>query len=69
MDVKVGSDWDEIEWELGFRGEKIEKINALSSLKFLADQSKIDFDFIVSYQHIMWLPVADLFFKDNKVLE
>jgi hypothetical protein len=67
MDVKIGSDWDEIEWELGFRGEKIEKMNAISSLKLLADQSEIDFDFIVSYQHIMWLPVSDLFFKDNKV--
>jgi len=67
MDVKLGLDWDEIEWELGFKGKKIERINAITSLKLLAEQSEIDFDFIVSYQHIMWLPVSDLFFKDNKV--
>ena len=22
MDVKLGADWDQVEWELGFKGEK-----------------------------------------------
>ena len=67
MDVKIGSDWDEIEWELGFRGIRVEKEDANASLKHIAAESKIDYDFIVSYQHLMWLPVSELFFKDGKV--
>lgn len=67
MDVKIGADWDEIEWELGFRGKKIDRINTIPSLKFIAQEAGIDFDFVVSYQHIMWLPVSDLFFKDDIV--
>ena len=67
MDVQLGADWDEIEWELGFKGFKIEKENTNATLKHIADETGIDYDFIVSYQHIMWLPVSDLFFKDNKV--
>lgn len=67
MDVKIGADWDEIEWELGFKGIKVEKENANSVLNHIAQEAGIEFDFIVSYQHIMWLPVSDLFFKDGKV--
>lgn len=67
MDVKIGSDWDEIEWELGFRGIRVEKGDASASLKHIAEESEIDYDFIVSYQHLMWLPVSELFFKDDKV--
>ena len=67
MDVKIGADWDEAEWELGFRGNQIEKSNANESLIFLADQAGIEFDFVVSYQHIMWLPVSELFFKDDRI--
>lgn len=67
MGVKVGADWDEIEWELGFKGFKIEKDNVRPSLMHLAKEAEIDFDFVVSYQHIMWLPVSDLFFNDGKV--
>ena len=67
MDVKIGADWDEIEWELGFRGEKVDKIDTPRPLKFIAQEAEIDFDFVVRYQHIMWLPVSDLFFKNEKV--
>ena len=67
MDVKIGADWDEIEWELGFKGKKLEKGEEDPDLSFISDVSAVDFDFVVSYQHIMWLPVSALFFKDNKV--
>lgn len=67
MDVKIGSDWDEVEWELGFRGEKISKPKVNPELLLIAKEAGIDFDFAVSYQHIMWLPVSDLFFKDDKI--
>lgn len=67
MDVKIGADWDEIEWELGFKGKKIDSANTMPVLKFIAQEADIDFDFVVSYQHIMWLPVSDLFFKDDIV--
>ena len=67
MDVKIGVDWDEIEWELGFRGEKVDRIDTPPPLKFIAQEAGIDFDFVVRYQHIMWLPVSDLFFKNEKV--
>lgn len=67
MDVKIGADRDEIEWELGFKGIKINKENISPELDFIAQQAVIDFDFAVSYQHIMWLPVSTLLFKDGKV--
>lgn len=67
MDVKIGADWDEVEWELGFKGKKIDKIDTGSALDLIARETGIDFDFVVSYQHIMWLPVSDLFFKDDKI--
>ncbi len=67
MDIKIGIDWDEVEWELGFKGNKIEKGSVSPQLKFIAEKAEIDFDFVVSYRHIMWLPVSDLFFKDNLV--
>ena len=67
MDVKIGADWDEIEWELGFKGIKINKENVAPEIEFIAQQAGIDFDFAVRYQHIMWLPVSDLLFKDGKV--
>lgn len=67
MDVKVGADWDEVEWELGFKGKKIEKRDAEMDLILLAQETGVDFDFVVHYQHIMWLPVSDLFFKDDKI--
>jgi len=67
MDVKLGADWDEIEWELGFKGKKVEKEKATPSVNFIAQQAGIEFDFVVRYQHIMWLPVSDLYFKEGKV--
>lgn len=67
MDVKIGADWDEVEWELGFKGKKIDRIDTGSGLDLIARETGIDFDFVVSYQHIMWLPVSDLFFKDDKI--
>ena len=67
MDVKLGIDWDEVAWELGFKGMKLEKANAQEGLTIIAEQANVDFDFAVRYQHIMWLPVTDLFFKDGKL--
>jgi hypothetical protein len=67
MDVKIGADWDEVEWELGFKGTKVNKNAADPELKFMAEKAGVDFDFIVMYQHLMWLPVSEVFFKDDKV--
>jgi hypothetical protein len=67
MDIKLGADWDEIEWELGFRGEKLSYEQSSEAIKLIARNADIDFDYMVRYNHIMWLPVSDLLFKDNKV--
>jgi len=67
MDVKIGADWDEVEWELGFRGKKFDKEKTDQDLLLIAKEAEIDFDFVVRYQHIMWLPVSDLFFKNDKI--
>lgn len=67
MDVKIGADWDEVEWELGFKGKKIDKGDVSPPLMLIAQETGIDFDFVVSYQHIMWLPVSDLFFKNDRI--
>lgn len=67
MDVKVGADMDEIEWELGFRGQRIEKDQVDEGIKLIANEAGIDFDYLVRYRHIMWLPVSELLLKDGKV--
>ncbi len=67
MDVRLGADLDEIEWELGFKGEKKGFEQADKSIKLIAETVGIDFDFAISYHHIMWLPVSDLLFKDDRV--
>lgn len=67
MDVKLGADWDEIEWELGFKGKKVGKSQAGEEILLLAQTAGIEFDYIISYNHIMWLPVSELLFKDDKV--
>ena len=67
MDVKIGADWDEVEWELGFKGEKVDKADVDPELTFIANAARVDFDFVVKYQHLMWLPVSELFFKDDKI--
>lgn len=67
MDAKIGADWDEIEWELGFKGFKIDKADVPQNLDFIAKKAGVDYDFVISYQHIMWLPVSELFFKDDRV--
>lgn len=67
MDIKLGADWDEIEWELGFRGEKLSYEQTSEKFKLIARNAGIDFDYMVRYNHIMWLPVSDLLFKDDKV--
>jgi len=67
MDVKIGADWDEVEWELGFKGERVEKHAVEKERIFLTEKIGIDFDFMVKYQHLMWLPVTDLYFKDDKI--
>ncbi len=67
MDVKLGADLDEIEWELGFRGMRKEFAQADEKTKLIAENAGIDFDFMISYNHIMWLPISELLFKDGKV--
>lgn len=67
MGVKLGVDWDEIEWELGFRGKRIDFEECSEEIKLIAAQTEIEFDFMVSYEHLMWLPVSQLLFKDDKV--
>jgi len=67
MDVKIGADWDEVEWELGFKGQKVDSADAAEELTFFAQAAGVDFDFVVQYQHLMWLPVSELYFKDDKV--
>jgi len=67
MDVKLGADWDQIEWELGFKGEMVEKENEDMAANHVAELTNISYDFIVSYQHLMWLPISELYFKDNKL--
>ena len=67
-DIRVGLDWDEIEWELGFRGVKIDKKDLDKELILVAEKAGIDYDFVVNYQYIMWAPVTKLFFKDNVVV-
>jgi hypothetical protein len=68
MDVKLGADMDEIEWELGFPGEKLRFEQADEKFKLIAKNAGIDFDIINGkYNHIMWLPVSDVLLKDDKV--
>ncbi len=67
MDVKIGADWDEVEWELGFRGFMQDKEDVSPELQWIATEAGLDFDFAVSYRHIMWLPVTALLFKEDKV--
>ncbi len=67
MDVKIGADWDEVEWELGFKGHMSDKEDVSPEVQLIADNAGQDFDFAVSYQHIMWLPVTTLLFKEGKV--
>jgi len=67
MDVKLGADWDEIEWELGFKGRKIDYEQTDEKIKQIAEKAGIDFDFMISYNHLMWLPVSELLFKDDRV--
>jgi hypothetical protein len=67
MDIKLGADMDEIEWELGFRGEKLSFEQADEEFKLIAKNAGIDFDYLVRYNHIMWLPVSGLLLKDDKV--
>lgn len=67
MDVKIGADWDEIEWELGFRGEKVDFSDSREEIKMIAQKADIEFDFMIKFNHLMWLPVSELLFKDGKV--
>lgn len=66
-DVKIGADRDEIEWELGFKGKKSMSSDVPAHLLKIAEYAGIDFDFLVSFNHLMWLPVTELLFKDGKV--
>jgi hypothetical protein len=67
MDVKLGADMYEVEWELGFKGKRIEKDQVDDRMKTIADVAGIDFDYLIQYNHIMWLPVSELLLKDDKV--
>jgi len=67
MGVKVGADQDETEWELGFKGKKIEYQNSDEKIRNIASKIGIQFDYMIKYNHVMWLPVSELLFKDGKV--
>jgi hypothetical protein len=67
MDIKLGADLDEIEWELGFKGNRIDFAQVDPAIKLIAKNAGIDFDFMISYNHIMWLPVSHLLLKNGKV--
>lgn len=67
MDVKLGADIDQVEWALGFKGSRVEKDNTDHLIGLEAQKSGLDFDYAIHYQHIMWMPVTDLLFKDGKV--
>ncbi len=65
-DLRLGIDWGEVEWELGFKGKKYSKDAVDERMKYIADKFELDYDYVVEYQHIMWLPVSNIFFKDEK---
>ncbi len=66
-DVKLGADRDEIEWELGFKGKKVASSDAPADIAKIAGLAEVDFDFLAIFNHLMWLPVTELLFRDGKV--
>lgn len=66
-DIKLGADWDEIEWELGFKGFEATKNEVPERLQFVIEELGVEYDFAVYYHHVMWLPISQLLFKDGKV--
>ena len=67
MDIKVGLDEEEIQWELGFKGKKVPRAQARQDMDFIARSAGLDYDYLISFQHLMSLPVSDIMVKDGKV--
>ena len=64
--LRLGLSHGEVEWELGFRGFSTEKAQVTAADLEYARQAGIEFDMVVRYEHIMWLPVAAVFFRDGR---
>jgi len=67
MDVKIGLDEEEVQWELGFKGKKVPRTQARPEMEFIANAAGLDYDYLISFQHLMSLPVSDYMIKDGKV--
>ncbi len=66
-DIKIGLDEEEIQWELGFKGKKAPRAQARPEMEFIATAAGLDYDHLISFQHLMLLPVSDFMVKDGKV--
>jgi hypothetical protein len=67
LGIKLNVDSDEIEWELGFSGERFNYEDSEEEIKTIAKEAGISYDMAVHFNHIMWLPVTDLLFEDNEL--
>jgi len=66
-DIKIGLDEEEIQWELGFKGKKTPRAQARQEMEFIAKAAGLDYDYLISFQHLMLLPVSDFMVKEGKV--
>ncbi len=66
-DIKIGLDEEEIQWELGFKGKKVPRTQARQEMEFIAKSAGLDYDYLISFQHLMLLPASDFMVKDGKV--
>ena len=64
--LKLGMNTGEVEWELGFRGFWTEREDASENELYLARIHGIDFDYVLHYEHIMWLPIRSVFFSNGR---
>jgi hypothetical protein len=64
--LRLGMNYGEVEWELGFRGFRTVRAEATAADLEYARQAGLEFDTVVRYEHIMWLPVASVFFRDGR---
>ncbi len=67
MDIKIGLDEEEIQWELGFKGKKMSKDNARQEMQFIATAAGIDYDSLISFQHLMLLPISDIMVRKGQL--
>ena len=52
---------------LGFKGEMISSESSDKGANHIANSLDMSYDFLVTYQHLMWLPISELYFKENKL--